>query len=91
MVDHTEETSTSVSTNSVLSPPPLSEGDEGGYHLMPKRSKSLTLNKDEKVCRVCGDKALGCNFDAISCESCKAFFRRNALKEKVCSTATMLW
>uniref|UniRef100_A0A1I8H2R5 Nuclear receptor domain-containing protein n=1 Tax=Macrostomum lignano TaxID=282301 RepID=A0A1I8H2R5_9PLAT len=37
--------------------------------------------KDVKVCRVCGDKALGFNFDAISCESCKAFFRRNALKQ----------
>ncbi|XP_054169169.1 nuclear hormone receptor HR96-like [Oppia nitens] len=31
-----------------------------------------------KLCRVCGDKALGKNFCAISCESCKAFFRRNA-------------
>ena len=40
-------------------------------------------DKGDKVCGVCGDKALGCNFDAISCESCKAFFRRNALKEKV--------
>jgi len=36
--------------------------------------------KDSKVCGVCGDKALGYNFDAISCESCKAFFRRNAHK-----------
>ncbi len=43
-----------------------------------------TLQGD-KTCGVCGDKALGCNFDAISCESCKAFFRRNALKTKVCS------
>jgi len=38
--------------------------------------------KDLKTCVVCGDTALGCNFDAISCESCKAFFRRNALKDK---------
>ena len=37
-------------------------------------------NKEEKICGVCGDKALGFNFDAISCESCKAFFRRNAPK-----------
>jgi len=36
--------------------------------------------KESRVCGVCGDKALGYNFDAISCESCKAFFRRNAPK-----------
>ena len=34
----------------------------------------------DKICLVCGDKALGYNFNAISCESCKAFFRRNAHK-----------
>ncbi|CAF1038652.1 unnamed protein product [Rotaria sordida] len=39
-----------------------------------KRPKP-TLN-----CVVCGDHAFGYNFDAISCESCKAFFRRNALR-----------
>ncbi|CAG9835626.1 unnamed protein product [Diabrotica balteata] len=37
---------------------------------------------DLKVCGVCGDKALGYNFNAITCESCKAFFRRNALLQK---------
>jgi len=26
---------------------------------------------------------MGYNFDAISCESCKSFFRRNALKDPV--------
>lgn len=36
--------------------------------------------KKDKLCLVCGDKALGYNFNAISCESCKAFFRRNAHK-----------
>ncbi|XP_055676735.1 nuclear hormone receptor HR96 [Lutzomyia longipalpis] len=35
-----------------------------------------------KLCSVCGDKALGYNFNAITCESCKAFFRRNALSTK---------
>ncbi|CAG2100788.1 unnamed protein product [Medioppia subpectinata] len=34
-----------------------------------------------KFCAVCGHKALGKNFGALSCEPCKAFFRRNALKD----------
>ena len=40
-------------------------------------------DKGNKLCMVCGDKALGYNFNALTCESCKAFFRRNALKNKV--------
>lgn len=43
-------------------------------------SQKSRKNKEDKYCGVCGDKALGYNFDAISCESCKAFFRRNAPK-----------
>uniref|UniRef100_A0A336K580 CSON000745 protein n=1 Tax=Culicoides sonorensis TaxID=179676 RepID=A0A336K580_CULSO len=35
-----------------------------------------------RTCQVCGDKALGYNFNAVTCESCKAFFRRNALTKK---------
>lgn len=41
---------------------------------------SMSLSKKDKICLVCGDRALGYNFNAISCESCKAFFRRNAHK-----------
>lgn len=37
----------------------------------------------QKTCRVCGDHATGYNFNVITCESCKAFFRRNALRPKV--------
>ncbi|CAG2109041.1 unnamed protein product [Medioppia subpectinata] len=36
------------------------------------------MSEYSKICGVCGDKALGRNFCALSCESCKAFFRRNA-------------
>lgn len=48
-----------------------------------QKSGNLSASKGDKICSVCGDRALGCNFDAVSCESCKAFFRRNALKQKV--------
>ncbi|BFZ01397.1 hypothetical protein BsWGS_04436 [Bradybaena similaris] len=59
-----------------------------GPHRSPSQSKREQKRrpkpKDGSVllCGVCGDRALGYNFDAISCESCKAFFRRNALKTK---------
>ena len=46
-------------------------------------AEEIELKRDGKICSVCGDQALGYNFNAITCESCKAFFRRNALKEKV--------
>lgn len=48
-------------------------GGRGGHH---RRS-------DDKRCAVCGDHAVGYNFGAIACESCKAFFRRNALRAAV--------
>lgn len=46
----------------------------------------VTTLKAKKICKVCGDSALGYNFNAITCESCKAFFRRNALKDQVSFT-----
>ena len=36
------------------------------------------------ICSICEGPAHGYNFDAITCESCKAFFRRNALRPGVC-------
>ncbi|XP_054169142.1 vitamin D3 receptor A-like [Oppia nitens] len=43
----------------------------------------MSENNDSlKQCLICGDKAIGNNFNALSCESCKSFFRRNALKFK---------
>lgn len=37
------------------------------------------------VCVVCAASANGYNFDAVTCESCKAFFRRNAFRSVVSS------
>ena len=37
----------------------------------------------EKFCEVCGEKALTHHFGRVACETCKAFFRRNALRQNV--------
>ncbi|XP_064604022.1 nuclear hormone receptor HR96-like isoform X2 [Liolophura sinensis] len=50
--------------------------------MLPTHTKRKIKCKEDKICKVCGDTALGYNFDAITCESCKAFFRRNATREK---------
>jgi len=42
-------------------------------------SKQQQVNK----CLVCGDIARGINFDVMTCMSCKAFFRRNAIRDNV--------
>ncbi|CAG2113706.1 unnamed protein product, partial [Medioppia subpectinata] len=35
---------------------------------------------NDKVCSVCSDRAVGYNFGALTCESCRSFFRRNATR-----------
>jgi len=45
-----------------------------------ERQKNVT----ESECKVCGMKAFYCYYGVIVCKPCKVFFRRNALKEKVC-------
>uniref|UniRef100_A0A1I7YGT6 Nuclear receptor domain-containing protein n=1 Tax=Steinernema glaseri TaxID=37863 RepID=A0A1I7YGT6_9BILA len=46
-------------------------------------SGDMDARRRQKTCRVCGDHATGYNFNVITCESCKAFFRRNALRPKL--------
>ena len=60
--------------------------DQFSEHPIAKKSKPvipLKESRKNKICQICGDSSLGFNFGAISCESCKAFFRRNAGKLKV--------
>ena len=42
-------------------------------------STSTSAKRPRMVCKVCGDRALGFNFSALVCESCKSFFRRTAV------------
>ena len=46
-------------------------------------STDQSKGRQGRICRVCGDKALGYNFSVVTCQTCKAFFRRNAMLEKV--------
>ena len=67
-------------------PQEITDEDEDPSHSLPSSSTSEIPERKQpklvanKTCLVCGDAALGKNFGAVSCESCKAFFRRNALK-----------
>lgn len=48
-----------------------------------QRSISRRSMYSPLICQICGDIARGMNFDVITCMSCKAFFRRHALRAGV--------
>ncbi|CAF5051802.1 unnamed protein product, partial [Rotaria sp. Silwood1] len=48
---------------------------------VPMTNNDKNKSKKNLRCIVCNGRAFGYNFDRISCESCKAFFRRNALRD----------
>lgn len=52
-------------------------------HQQNQRTLTNRRKNDGLICSICQGPAHGYNFDAITCESCKAFFRRNALKTEV--------
>lgn len=61
---------------------------ENADELSPAKVISCSPRKRQrvqgkKICQVCGDKALAHHFGALACETCKAFFRRNAVKPQV--------
>ncbi|CAF2776438.1 unnamed protein product [Rotaria sp. Silwood2] len=45
----------------------------------PQYSRSNMSKKEiNLVCLICGEHAIGFNYDVLTCASCKAVFRRNA-------------
>jgi hypothetical protein len=53
-----------------------------------KRSRSVSTIRNDQikkvdVCQICGDKARIINYGALSCPSCKTFFRRHGFRFEV--------
>lgn len=60
---------------------------EDGFPGMPRSRSTFSLRwkgRDE-LCTVCGDKASGYHYNALTCEGCKGFFRRSITKNAVYS------
>ncbi|NXQ99960.1 NR1H4 protein, partial [Sagittarius serpentarius] len=60
--------------------------DDSGYQVLKRprlNHSSLRLKGQEELCVVCGDKASGYHYNALTCEGCKGFFRRSITKNAV--------
>ncbi|NXE38341.1 NR1H4 protein, partial [Ptilorrhoa leucosticta] len=59
--------------------------EHGGYQGLkrPRLNHSVRLKGQEELCVVCGDKASGYHYNALTCEGCKGFFRRSITKNAV--------
>merc|ERR1712110_716682 len=59
-----------------LSAPDAQSWNKNGNKIHKKRTRRKSAT-EIRLCLVCGDKATGYHFNAMTCEGCKGFFRRS--------------
>ncbi|KAM4797100.1 bile acid receptor-like [Rhinophrynus dorsalis] len=67
-------------------PTAMTHGVEDAYPTMKRPRVShatFRIKGHEELCVVCGDKASGYHYNALTCEGCKGFFRRSITKNAV--------
>lgn len=66
-----------------LSPPSSLNGYSVDSCDAAKKKKGTASRQQEELCLVCGDRASGYHYNALTCEGCKGFFRRSITKNAV--------
>nr|WIM36147.1 ecdysone receptor [Pyrrhocoris apterus] len=82
-VHQTSEHSGELSGREDLSPANSLNGFSADSCDGSKKKKGSSTRQQEELCLVCGDRASGYHYNALTCEGCKGFFRRSITKNAV--------